>query len=578
LWQPDQINPLIDHFAAQIEPFIGADRDRWLNAPSDAGNYNGVNPSGGFANPGRISLAALVQDMKNFAFVGGNTWPDQPVGAGGRAAFLDSHQAANGEGAQIPLLPTISYAGVAGFPADGLTLRTTAFNDPQGAGTFRAVQWRLATWTDRASPEYDPTQPFKLEYNADWDSGPITTFTDTITVPVGAVEVGSTYRARVRMQDSTGRWSHWSLPIELTVSPPQSVTNLLAHLRISEVMFNPQGTQDYEFVELTNTGSEPLDLSQVRFGDGIEFSFAGSSVTSLAPGQYVVVTPNLAAFRSRYGDGPLVAGEYSQNISNGGERIELTFGANTVIQAFTFDDAWHPSADGQGYSLVPVDVTDSTGDGLGVAEAWRASLAIHGTPGSAESLPGDFDSSGAVGLTDLAILHANIGTGTGALASQGDMNGDGAVSRADVALWAQRFGQSYSTAPAATAGSAAAASAEAAAVPAPAGAPTATVEAAPGAAPASRLATPAATRLVAAPPLPRGDADWSLGRTAPGETRSGGVALDGADGVDSPLADAQPTAISRGGTTLRSRRTARPVSHAAVDAAIGELLSQSLTR
>jgi hypothetical protein len=436
MWQPDQINPMIDHFAAKIDQFIAADHVRWRNAPAATGNYNGLH------GPGTTSLAAYVQDMKNFAFVGGN-WDGGGVGAGGRAAYLDSHQAANGEGGQIPNTPTISYTGAVNFPADGLSFQTTPFSDPQGTGSFGAIQWRLASYTNLASPTYDPNEPFKLEYNADWDSGRITTFANSIAVPTSAVEVGKTYRARVRVQDSTGRWSHWSAPVQFTATTPQSVANLLESLRITEVMYNPLGTQDYEYIELANIGTQPLDLTDVRLGDGVDFTFTGSAVTTLAPGQHVVVVSNLASFRSRYGDGPLVAGVYDLNFSNAGEHVELTFGANTVIQEFTFDDAWHPTTDGDGYSLVSMNPADPNLARWNEATGWRPSFELDGSPGESDVLLGDLNLDGRVGLADLAILQANLGRTSGATPLQGDLNGDLAVNREDVARFVERYGRAY---------------------------------------------------------------------------------------------------------------------------------------
>lgn len=81
LWQRDQIESLLAEFAAPIAEFVEADRRRWLNAPSDAGNYNSL------SGAGKNGLAALVEDMKNFAFEGGN-WPGGSVGPGGRAGGL----------------------------------------------------------------------------------------------------------------------------------------------------------------------------------------------------------------------------------------------------------------------------------------------------------------------------------------------------------------------------------------------------------------------------------------------------------------------------------------------------------
>jgi hypothetical protein len=136
LWQRDQIEPLLDEFAAPLMDLAEADRVRWLNAPSDAGNYNGL------SGAGKNGLPALVQDMKNFAFVGGS-WPGGGVGAGGRAAFLDS-LADGTDGHLIPSRPSISYVGEPGWPSNALRFQVSTFSDPQGSHTFAAMKWRIA--------------------------------------------------------------------------------------------------------------------------------------------------------------------------------------------------------------------------------------------------------------------------------------------------------------------------------------------------------------------------------------------------------------------------------------------------
>ena len=44
-------------------------------------------------------------------------------------------------------------------------------------------------------------------------------------------------------------------------------------LRISELMYNPPGGRDLEFIELANSSGETLDLTGVRLSGGIEFDF-----------------------------------------------------------------------------------------------------------------------------------------------------------------------------------------------------------------------------------------------------------------------------------------------------------------
>ncbi len=391
LWQPDQIEPLIDEFADVIRDFIPADEMRWKGAPFNSGSYNGL------GGAGSISFDNLVQDMKNFAFSGGS-WPGGGVGAGGRAAHLDVLQGSNGEGGQIPNTPTLSYVGDVNFPTNGLRLRSSSFSDPQGSGTFGAVEFRVAEVTDSNAPNFDPEAKFLLEWNADWESGELMTwdFNDAIDIPASAIKVGSSYRARVRVMDNSGRWSHWSDAVSFIATQPNNVDALLDDLRITEIHYNPadapvnQGfsNSDFEFIELRNTGISTLDLTDVLISGGIEFDFTGSDVTTLDAGEFVVVVGDAAAFDLRYETAGInVAGVFGSSLSNGGEDITLSFGADTIIQQFDYDDDgdWPERADGSGFSLEIKDTSLDYSDG----DSWRSSREYHGTPGFIGSGPID---------------------------------------------------------------------------------------------------------------------------------------------------------------------------------------------
>jgi hypothetical protein len=122
------------------------------------------------------------------------------------------------------------------------------------------------------------------------------------------------------------------------------------------MMYNPAAgggydNDEYEFIELKNTGPNTLDLSYVSFTDGVTFDFNDSNVTSLDPCEFVLVVSNQSAFESRYGTGlsSSIAGGYTGHLANGGEHIELGDYWNGTITEFGYEDGrgWPLAAGGQ---------------------------------------------------------------------------------------------------------------------------------------------------------------------------------------------------------------------------------------
>ena len=112
------------------------------------------------------------------------------------------------------------------------------------------------------------------------------------------------------------------------------------------------------------------------------------------------------------------------------------------IHSFAYEDAWYDSTDGDGYSLVVLDINadiSQWGERLG----WKASSSVGGSPGVIESqqqdLLGDFDRNNRVDFTDFLILSTNFGIENASL-EQGDADGNGIVDFADFLLVAANFG------------------------------------------------------------------------------------------------------------------------------------------
>jgi hypothetical protein len=250
--------------------------------------------------------------------------------------------------------------------------------------------------------------------------------------------------------------SEWSglSSAQFTVQLPLRITEVMYHpdnQTLEELARTPGGNvfyddDDYEFIELLNVGTQPVQLAGVRFANGIELTLASGT---LAPGEYGVVVRNQAAFENRYGTGRRVLGVYGGTVEdfglqNNGERIVLVDAGGGAIHDFTYDDAgsWPADADGAGPSLV---ISDSAGNPSNWPDPlrWRASFEPGGSPGEKDRVQGDVNEDLHVDAADLVIVQMNLGTVGGAARGDGDLDGDGAVTRGDVALVARSFGRSF---------------------------------------------------------------------------------------------------------------------------------------
>ncbi|MBI2926454.1 MAG: lamin tail domain-containing protein [Verrucomicrobia bacterium] len=157
-------------------------------------------------------------------------------------------------------------------------------------------------------------------------------------------------------------------------------SELRENLRLSELMYNPIGGDDYEYVELLNIGVTPLDLTGARFTAGIVFTF---SKTILPAGQRIVVVKDRTRFVERYGaSGVLFAdGVFSGKLDNGGETLTLVDGNENLIFSVAYEDGgeWPGRADGFGSSLELIDPRGGYDD----PDNWRSSSEYLGSPGRA---------------------------------------------------------------------------------------------------------------------------------------------------------------------------------------------------
>ena len=157
-------------------------------------------------------------------------------------------------------------------------------------------------------------------------------------------------------------------------------------LLISEIHYNPRGSDEYEFIEVYNGSDAVLDLSDLKMVEGVEFLFPERSF--LKPQSVGLVVENIERFNQRYRDpssesfvsGLTVFGQWSGQLSNEGETIQLQTenGEDLVRIHYGTRLPWPEAPDGGGGSLERLSPALEGGE----PNAWRSS-APHGTPGRA---------------------------------------------------------------------------------------------------------------------------------------------------------------------------------------------------
>jgi hypothetical protein len=206
----------------------------------------------------------------------------------------------------------------------------------------------------------------------------------------GAIALSGQTRIKARVLNGT----EWSALSEGFFATDQG------GLRVSEVHYNPAGptaaellempgldNDDFEFVEVVNTGTSPIELQGIRFVDGIDFDFGTSAITHLPAGGRGVVVRNLEAFSLRYASliGAItILGQYESNLSNSGELVRVVGALNDTLVEFSYDDGWYGETDGVGYSLTVREGSLPDGD-FSRDDAWGPSSRIGGSPGSADA-------------------------------------------------------------------------------------------------------------------------------------------------------------------------------------------------
>ncbi|MBX2927287.1 MAG: lamin tail domain-containing protein [Saprospiraceae bacterium] len=137
---------------------------------------------------------------------------------------------------------------------------------------------------------------------------------------------------------------------------------------INEIMYNNPGVDDYEFIELFNAGDVPRNLDGYQFTTGITFTFPA---ITLAPGEFVIIAIDSAAFRQAFGV-PALQWNTGQALNNTGELITLVNEINEIVDTVRYSASmmpWPTTPNGGGPSLQLCDAAFDNSNGAN----WRAS-------------------------------------------------------------------------------------------------------------------------------------------------------------------------------------------------------------
>jgi hypothetical protein len=208
----------------------------------------------------------------------------------------------------------------------------------------------------------------------------------------GAVTIAADTTLSARVRNASGQWSALAQPRFLLAS---RLAPTARDLLITEIHYNPAGSDDFEFVELFNTSTNLLDLTGVSLSNAVRFAFP--SGFALAPGAFTLVVEDTTAFAARYQNstspyyhpGLNVAGAWSGALDNGGEKLSLVASNGVVIAsvAYGVGGDWPERSDGQGSSIElttlppPSALVSDVQAFVAAGRNWRASSLYHGSPG-----------------------------------------------------------------------------------------------------------------------------------------------------------------------------------------------------
>lgn len=166
------------------------------------------------------------------------------------------------------------------------------------------------------------------------------------------------------------------------VHPWQPAAYAAVQVRITEIMYDPSGNGDREFIEFHNGSNTPATMGGWSTF-GVDYVFPAGF--TLGAGNYVVIARNSAAL-SANNPGAAIAGQYNGKLKGSGELIRLMdSNGSTVSQvSYAYAGAWPSAPRNGGPSLSLISPTANET----LAGCWGSSTNNGGSPSAANSATG----------------------------------------------------------------------------------------------------------------------------------------------------------------------------------------------
>lgn len=380
--------------------FLVDNEIRKIYNPNNALNWTDADQSKW--NQDYNDYSEVVQDYKDFIVA--------------RNAHLSSVYSSS----KTPDKPTISYTGPNNFPINQLTFTNSDFQDPQGNNTFGSLEWRVGEWSDPSNPIYDNIPRDIYEITPVWHSGEIDSFSDSFTINGGDLEVGRTYRVRVRYKDNTGRKSRWSDPIEFISGAPNQAEIFYGKVLLEG--FYEAGNQQMH----TNLVNQNL-LPTAQPYNTLPWNYSGSETLGNIPNEVV----DWILLQSQNADGT-VLGQAVGLLDKDGEILNIQGipGVNLTASYGNYISIHHRShlavLSANVYNGGILDFTNS----LNIVQGSNQ-LKLNG--GKYMLFSGDYDGTGVINSEDFNLWKVQGAAINQYLSIDGD--GNGVVNSLDYNLW-----------------------------------------------------------------------------------------------------------------------------------------------